>query len=49
MDGLDLKLEFESYETINFINMILIFSYRLKVSFWIKYVKSHLFLVTFVI
>ncbi|KAK4036671.1 hypothetical protein OUZ56_028714 [Daphnia magna] len=30
MDGLDLKLEFESYETINFINMILIFSYRLK-------------------
>lgn len=30
MDGLDLKLEFESNETINFINMILIFSYRLK-------------------
>ncbi|XP_057380896.1 transmembrane protein 231-like isoform X2 [Daphnia carinata] len=30
MDGLDLKLEFESNETINFINMLLIFSYRLK-------------------
>ncbi|KAI9551937.1 hypothetical protein GHT06_022274 [Daphnia sinensis] len=30
MDGLDLKLEFESDGTINFICMFLIFSYRLK-------------------
>jgi hypothetical protein len=34
MDGLDLSLELETNQTIHFIQLFLIFSYRLKVSLY---------------